>query len=64
MSEITKELERRIEAGWMVEPQDVRRMLKHNDDMGRSFFAVAICLHGYVTASGNSLSALSALPGR
>lgn len=37
MSEITKELERRIEAGWMVEPQDVRRMLKHNDDMGRSF---------------------------
>ena len=30
-------MERRIEAGWMVEPQDVRRMLKHNDDMGRSF---------------------------
>lgn len=37
MSELLKELDRRIEAGWMVEPQDVRRMLKHNDDMGRNF---------------------------
>lgn len=37
MSELMKELDRRIEAAWMVEPQDVRRMLKHNDDMGRNF---------------------------
>lgn len=37
MSELIKELDRRIEANWMVEPQDVRRMLKHNDDSGRNF---------------------------
>lgn len=37
MSELTKELDRRIEANWMVEPQDVRRMLKHNQDQGRNF---------------------------
>lgn len=37
MSELMKELDRRIEAAWMVEPQDVRRMLKHNDDSGRNF---------------------------
>ena len=37
MSELMKELDRRIEASWMVEPQDVRRMLKHNDDSGRNF---------------------------
>lgn len=37
MSELLKELDRRIEAAWMVEPQDVRRMLKHNDDSGRNF---------------------------
>ena len=37
MSELMKELERRIEAAWMVEPQDVRRMLSHNTDEDRNF---------------------------
>lgn len=37
MSEYTKELERRIDAGFMTEPQDVRRMMMHNDDQGRVF---------------------------
>ena len=36
MSEFTKELERRIDAGWLVEPQDVRRMLKHSAAEGRN----------------------------
>lgn len=37
MSELLKELDKRIDTAWMVEPQDVRRMLKHNDDSGRNF---------------------------
>ena len=37
MSELTKELDRRIEANWMTEPQDVRRMLNHNTHDGRNF---------------------------
>ena len=36
MSEFTKELERRIDAGWLTEPQDVRRMLKHSAAEGRN----------------------------
>ena len=37
MSEFTKELDRRINAIFTEEPQDVRRMLKHNADSGRNF---------------------------
>lgn len=37
MSEFTKELERRIDSGFMTEPQDIRRMLKHNQKDGRNF---------------------------
>ena len=36
MSVYTKELERRIDAGWLTEPQDVRRMLKHSAAEGRN----------------------------
>lgn len=37
MSEFTKELDRRIEAIFTEEPQDIRRMLNHNADSGRNF---------------------------
>lgn len=43
MSEFTKEIERRIDAGFMTEPQDIRRMLKHSAHPGRNFSQWLYC---------------------